>query len=316
MLDRVREACARVASQASYVRLDGDLDAFLDTLDASAVRAPRYDTEHHYLGEPEARVAYVLVLDTVNFGSGYHDHLRRRAGRDGYLEVAAALTGWFERRGPPSAAALRGLDAPAVAEVLGQDLEDPARAELMELYAEALRELGAYVVERFGGHFDALVRAAGHSAERLAVLLAEMPLFRDVWPYHGFEVPFYKRAQIAASDLALAFEGHGYGAFHDLTRLTLFADNLVPHVLRCDGVLRYAPELARRVDAGERLPAGSPGEVEIRAVALHAVERLVVRWRARGEVVTARELDVALWNRGQGARYAATPAHRTRTTAY
>ncbi len=38
---------------------------------------------------------------------------------------------------------------------------------------------------------------------------------------------FYKRAQIVASDLALA----GVARFADLDRLTIFADNLVPHVL-------------------------------------------------------------------------------------
>ena len=55
---------------------------------------------------------------------------------------------------------------------------------------------------------------------------------------------FYKRAQIVAADLALA----GVARFRDLDRLTIFADNLVPHVLRCDGVLVYdaAPGRAHR----------------------------------------------------------------------
>ena len=52
---------------------------------------------------------------------------------------------------------------------------------------------------------------------------------------------FWKRAQITANDLALA----GVAEFPDLDRLTIFADNLVPHVLRVDGVLRY-DDLARR----------------------------------------------------------------------
>jgi len=316
MLERVREACARVAERATFVRPDGDLEAYVAGFDVAELHRPRYDTEHHYLGEPEARVAYVLVLDAVNFGSGYFPRLRTVDGRSGYRLVASALTRWFEAEGPPPPEALRGLDAPAVAALLGQDLDDPTRAELMELYGEALRELGAYVGERFGGHYDALVRACGHSAERLAALLAEMPLFRDVWPYEGWEVPLYKRAQIAASDLALAFGGRGYGAFHDLAHLTMFADDLVPHVLRSDGLLRYAPELAHRVDLGELLPPGSPAEVEIRAVAVDVVERMVALLRRRGVVVTARELDVALWNRGQQARYAGRPAHRTLTTAY
>ena len=52
-----------------------------------------------------------------------------------------------------------------------------------------------------------------------------MPFFDD----RGF----YKRAQIAANDLHLA----GVVDFADIDRLTIFADNLVPHVLRLDGVL-------------------------------------------------------------------------------
>ena len=34
-------------------------------------------------------------------------------------------------------------------------------------------------------------------------------------------------------------------------RLTLFADNLVPHVLRIDGVLVFDPDLVQRIDAGD-----------------------------------------------------------------
>ena len=65
---------------------------------------------------------------------------------------------------------------------------------------------------------------------------------------------FYKRAQIVANDLALA----GVAEFDDLDRLTIFADNLVPHVLRCDGVLVYDKQLAARIDRGEQLTLGAP----------------------------------------------------------
>jgi hypothetical protein len=133
-----------------------------------------------------------------------------------------------------------------------------------------------------------------------------MPLFHDVWPYRGLEVPLFKRAQLAAGDLALAgFE------FDDLHRLTMFADNLVPHVLRVEGVLRYEPNLLARIEGEELIPPGSEEEIEIRAVALHAVELLT-------EVVplTAMQLDMWLWNEGRLPRYKAEPRHRTRTTAY
>jgi hypothetical protein len=117
---------------------------------------------------------------------------------------------------------------------------------------------------------------------------------------------FYKRAQIVPSDLALA----GVARFDDLDRLTIFADNLVPHVLRMDGVLRYHPALAARIDAGELLPPGRE-EQEIRACALHACEQLAER-----SGTPPRVLDIRLWNRGQAPEYKPTPRHRTRSVYY
>ncbi len=125
-----------------------------------------------------------------------------------------------------------------------------------------------------------------------------MPFFAD----RGF----YKRAQIVPSDLALA----GVADFDDLDRLTIFADNLVPHVLRLDGVLVYDPALAATIDAGELLAPGQR-EREIRGCAVHACEEL-----ARRLEVAPRTLDAWLWNRGQGERYKARPRHRTRTVFY
>ena len=100
---------------------------------------------------------------------------------------------------------------------------------------------------------------------------------------------FYKRAQILASDLALA----GVAEFTDLDRLTIFADNLVPHVLRCDGVLVYDEQLAAHIDRGERLTLGG-AEREIRACALHACELISQRTG-----VPSRKVDTWLWTRGQ-----------------
>jgi hypothetical protein len=82
-------------------------------------------------------------------------------------------------------------------------------------------------------------------------------------------------------------------------------------VLRLDGVLVYAPELAAAVDAGRLLPAGSAMEREIRACAVHACELL-----ADAHGVAPRTLDNWLWNRGERPPYSERPAHRTRTVQY
>jgi hypothetical protein len=313
MFAEIREACAAVAERAAFVRLEPTvLDAYAESLDLSTLTTPRYDTAHHYSGDPEAVLAFNVTLDAVNFGSGYFPHLKKRPGMSGYFTVASSLKDYFETHGPLSATELCALTPPQVAAIFGQDLADPVRAELMRHFTEALHQLGSYLSERFGGSFVRLIEAAGGSAERLAGILAAMPYFQDVTYYGALAVPLYKRAQITPSDLALAFDAQGWGAFHDLGALTIFADNLVPHVLRVDGVLRYAPELERRIDAGELIPAGTPEEVEIRAVALHAVERLSERLPG----VSARQLDVYLWNRGQEEAYKAAPRHRTRTVFY
>jgi hypothetical protein len=288
LLDEVRRSCAEIAASARSVRIE------LDRLgDVKPGPPPVLDPDAHYLeGSREDVIAYLVTLDAINFGSGWFPTLRKRDGRSGYFTVAWALADHFRERGPWSNAELRKLDGPAVAAVLGQEPDH----ELMALYAQGLRDLGAFLGERGAAQ---LVDGCGGLAERLAQELATgMPLFDD----RGF----YKRAQITPNDLALA----GVAEFTDLDRLTIFADNLVPHVLRVDGVLSYSPELAARIDAEERLPPGGE-EREIRACALHACEQIA------GELgVPPAKLDTWLWNRGQEARYKAVPRHRTRTVFY
>ena len=288
LLDNVRTSCAEIAANARWVRID------LDRLGAvGETPPPELDPDRHYLeGGREDVAAYMLTLDSINFGSGWFPTLRKRPSCSGYFTVAWSLADRWRERGPWSPPELRHLDAAAVAAVLGQD---PAH-ELMALYAQALRDLGLFLEDRTA--LD-VVAEAGGSAERLAESLAAgMPFFDD----QGF----WKRAQITPSDLALA----GVAEFDDLDRLTIFADNLVPHVLRVDGVLRYDERLAARIDAGELLPPGEE-EREIRGCALHACELIAERTGT-----PPRVLDMWLWNRGQAARYKAIPRHRTRTVFY
>ena len=288
MCDDVRRHCATVAAAARWVEID--LDA-LGRIEPGP--PPELDRERHYLeGSQEDVATYMLTLDAINFGSGWFPTLRKRPGSSGYYTVAWALADRFRERGPWTNAELRALDQATVAEMLGQDPEH----ELMGLYAEALRDLGAFLGDRTA--LDA-VDAAGGSSERLATALAGGMRFFD-------DRGFYKRAQIVPNDLALA----GVAQFGDLDSLTIFADNLVPHVLRVDGVLRYQPELAARIDAGDLLPPGEE-EAEIRACAVHACELIAARLG-----VPPRVLDTWLWDRGQEPRYKARPRHRTRTVYY
>ncbi len=163
--------------------------------------------------------------------------------------------------------------------------------------------------DQHGGSFEAIARdAGGGSLAGLAAHLAGWPTWHDVSTHDGEPVPFWKRAQLAAADLHL----QGLAPGDDVAALTLFADNLVPHVLRLDGVLAFEPELVARIEAGELIEHDSAEEVEIRACAVTAVERLV---QAHG-ATTATAVDYTLWLRGGEPRYKAVPRHRARTTAY
>jgi hypothetical protein len=288
LLDEVRTRCAEIAARARWVHID------VDRLGAiGEAPPPQLDADRHYLeGSAEDVAAYMLTLDAINFGSGWFPTLRKRPGSSGYFTVAWALADHWRERGPWSPAELRSLDAATVATVLGQE---PGH-ELMALYAQALRDLGTFLGDR--APLEAVAEAGG-SAERLAeTLAAGMPFFDDSG--------FWKRAQIASNDLALA----GVAEFDDLDRLTIFADNLVPHVLRVDGVLRYDERLAAHIDSGELLRPGEE-EREIRACAVHACELIAERTDT-----PPRVLDMWLWQRGQEPRYKAIPRHRTRTVFY
>ena len=318
LFQRVRDASRQVAERAEYVRIDHErLAAYAGTLPLAQATAPDLDPASHYLGQGEGTLAFIVTLDTINFGSGYFPHLRKRPGMSGYFTVATALAEHFRAHGPIPAARLMELTTEDWSALYGQaGLDGPVR-ELMGLFAAALNDLGRYLLARFAGSFAALVEAAGGSAEQLARLLVEMRFFDDVATYRGMPVPFYKRAQLTAADLALACDGQGWGAFADLDSLTIFADNLVPHVLRVDGVLHYDPGLAARIDREEVIPAGAPEEVEIRARAVHAVDLLVGELRRVGQRVNAMGLGYLLWNRGQAPYYKRVrPRHRTRTVYY
>jgi hypothetical protein len=288
LCDEVRASCAEIAESARAVAIDLDRVGAIES-----GPPPRLDPERHFLeGSADDVALFTLTLDAINFGSGWFPTLRKRPGCSGYNTVAWALADRFRAAGPWSPEELAALDAETVADVLGQEHGH----ELMALYAEALRQLGAFLGGRTA--LD-VVAAAGRSAEELAAQLAAgMPLFDDPG--------FYKRAQIVPADLALA----GVAEFTDLDRLTIFADNLVPHVLRVDGVLRYSDELAATIEGGELLAPGD-AEREIRACAVVACEAIAAELG-----VAPRTLDNWLWNRGQQPRYKAIPRHRTRTTAY
>jgi hypothetical protein len=298
-MDQLRAACATVAARARSVRIDEQaIPQYAASLPLDGAQKPEIRAD---------AAAFWLTLDAINFGSGWFPTLRKRPGCSGYDTIAAGITRRFESHGPWSAVELARIDRGEIAAATGQAPDH----ELMALFAASLNDLGTHLEAEHSGGFTAIIDAADGSAVKLAQTLGSWDCFADTSTYDELKVPFLKRAQIAAADVARS----GAATFGDLDQLTMFADNLVPHVLRLDGILTFDAELVARIDQGELIEHGSPEEVEIRACALHAVELIV----AERPGTTAARVDQLLWNRARsprGARYKAAPRHRSRCTAY
>jgi len=315
----VRMACAWVIEQARHVRICTEqISLYAERISSYFPYENLWHSAgwHFCSNNDEALAAYVLTLDSINFGSGYFAALEKRTDMSGYATIASWLTDRFQER-PLTAHDLKNMSAKLCADIFHQDIANPDMLELMERFAKAMSETGRQILEHYDGKFLNLVTSADHSAVRIAAELAKFPQYADVAQYHGFAVPLYKRAQIAAADIYLAFEGQRAGALSDLEKLTIFADNAVPHVLRMEGVLEYSDELSARIDAEELLEAGSEEEVELRAAAIHAGDLIVKALHGLGQHgVMAMHLDHYIWDHSHRPEYQSKPRHRTQTVYY
>jgi hypothetical protein len=320
----VLTGAARALREASLVRLA--LDA-LERLAARWADAPWPENtafaEMHYSDGTERTLNWLLLLDALNFCFwAFPTEPRwrvewRGVTLDGYNALAASLSRAMDEGLPLyDAAYLAGLDEETLANILHPALDAAPIPLLAERLANAC-EVGRVLLERYDGQFANALQAAGRDAVSLALLLArDFSSFADVAIWNGQPVPFLKRAQICVADTYTAFAGHGLGALTGLDQLTAFADYKLPQLLRYQGVMVYAPELAAQVDGYQEIAAGSAPEVEIRAATVWAVELLRRALAERGVMRSASEIDYRLWSESQTPTPDMRPYHRTRTTSY
>ena len=321
MMFEVLETTRIVSEKSRQARIDKEaVAAFALKWVSEDFQVPAWDRFHHYQGGPEETVFYFLVLDTLNFcfwpppGKARWEIEYQSKRFSGYYALALSLKRAMEEGVPlMDADYLAGLSPDELAGILA----GKGDLQLPEKRLEALHELGHLLIQGYDGRAHNLVASAGGSAVKLAGLLADnLSSFRDRTPYNGEMVFFYKRAQIFAADLYGVFEGKGFGAFRDMDQLTAFADYKLPQVLRQEGILCYDRTLARKVDQGIPIEAGSPEEVEIRANTLWAVEWIRQELERAGKDLRSFEIDWALWNMGQQDAFRKRPYHRTVTIFY
>lgn len=281
---------------------------------------PSWDDRYHWSDGTVNTATAILVLDAWNFcfwpepGEAKWTIEYQGETLNGYRALAASVKRAIEE-------GHRLFDPRALKKLKKKDLRHIFRGQgeipMLEERLRNAHEVARVLLEKWDGDFANMLRAAEGSAVTLAEMVTEnFPCFDDVAIYYGREVKFHKRAQILVVDLMGALPDEELVKFHDLHRLSAFADYKIPQVLEAHGVLRYSPELVALVERQEKLPPGDPQEVEIRAAMVWAVELLRRELEGRGQAVTPFELDWLLWNLGQEPVQNERPYHRTRTIFY
>lgn len=316
LVQQVRDDATWVMSQARDVFVNADrVDGYARNLVAqNPVLVTALDSENHFVNSADKvkTAAYVLALDSINFGSGAF-HIAQRDGIDlEYHVVAQGLKRAFENGALGSTPTWVQMTAAQCHAMFGIAAgKHEALDNLMAQFANHLQRSAALVERDFGSVAKMLEQYRGQGIALLDKL-AQWPHFKDVVEYEGRSVAIYKRAQIFLADLELAIAPQG-AYFGGLDQLTCFADNMVPHVLRADGVLRYSDALAQRIDAGVMIAAGSTEETELRCAAIHVVELMR---QSLSAAYTSVNLDHMLWHRGYLPGFTDLRPHRTLSIWY
>jgi len=310
----VLKTTAYVVQHARSVKINpAAVERAADALAEKRVEPPAWNYEYHFFDATPRTVNYLFLLDALNFcfwGKPRWKIEYHGKKLDGYWALAASLKRAAEE--DPHI-----VDADFMARISPQELAGILHGTgAIPLFTERwrnMRELGTVLKNLWAGQAARLVECAERDAARLAQLIAEnLSSFDDITIYDNREVRFFKRAQILVADLWGAFGGKDWGEFENVEHLTAFADYKLPQILRAWGILKYAPTLARKVDAQIELAAGSPEEMEIRAATLWAVEFLRQVLAARGCNLWSIQVDWILWNASQSENLAKVHPERSR----
>ncbi|WOL12642.1 UPF0553 protein-like [Canna indica] len=306
-MEEVRTTAAWVASRATHVKVDPlEIENVVNSIQGLVPKV-EWDFEGiHYFDDGPLTVQYLFVLDAINFCFWPDQELS-------YDHLAHGLKSALQKdKCALDADRLQSYTGPQLHELLNWPRPLPLEEERIRL----LHEVGLELERNFGGEAANLVKASGKSAANLVTLVTRhFPGFRDHSVYKGHQIFLYKRAQIFAADVWGAFKGQGYGEFYDIKSITIFADYIVPAVLRQLGVLKYSSSLSSSVDTKAEICSGSEEEIELRACTIHAVEKMRDIIQSKfGKQVLSVEMDLWLWSRG--VQNSALPHHRTLSIYY
>lgn len=255
-------------------------------------------------------IPYFIAMDSINFQfwdvAETGEFLRyRREGLVGALAMQQAFLEAWEAQADELAHLSGAGRTRAVIEALGQHIaaegvsrffgDIPAAAARTGILLEVLGDAGR-LIEVSAKLYVALVLRGRLGWEEAELLARTFPL--------AYGDRYLKKAQLTLMFIAGQWRGRDCGL-----EVTAAADYQLPKILRAMGILRYAPELAARVDGQQLIDAESREERAIRAATVLACDMLAAHLRC-----SVPEVDFWLWvnrNQARGAKF-----HLTRTTAY
>ncbi len=323
-----------MAEHSESVKIDdAALATFAATLKDIVVKAP---PQFPLQFTERSRINFEAVRALLEFGSGFRLVLRQFVGRGAHETMTTGLFSLFITYGDITAATMVGLSlfevstlfsiplsveedvGGSLAGVMTQYVDSPVKALAVYIH-RVLADCGRILQARNCADFFELIvkelkpsAAEPIEADRLIEMLVGIfPAFNDVGQHKGKPVHVFKKAQLLCANLNQAFESGGISfGVSKVDQLTVFADNVIPCVLRAEGVLVLSENLAERIDSGKVLAVGDE-EIELRLAAVEACERL-----AQLSGLTTRALDFYLWELGKEPKYRGLNRHYTQTTVF
>ncbi len=212
---------------------------------------------------------------------------------------------------------LAQLTRPQMERIFAANIEIPMLDEKMEIW----RQVGTVLGAKYDGRFHNFVKSCppriyDNGAGLIDRLVNEFPRFKDVSPYHGDTIKFYKLPQLGIWFVYSALRSSGQFPLEDVHKMTAFADYIVPVALRILGIVSYSPELEHAIKTYQTIPRDSPQEVEIRAHCIYATALLceeVNKLRSKEQQVIIPQIDARLWTHYHTTEW---PHHLTRTIMY
>ncbi|KAH0317250.1 hypothetical protein KCU71_g5526, partial [Aureobasidium melanogenum] len=273
-------------------------------------------SEHdlHPKAKDEATLNFIFIMDLLNFSFWSEKPENERYAVEyrgktwtGYWSLVACLQRALE-------------EDEKFAYIFRSSTEE--EIPLLHERIQCLREAGQVLEDKFDGSVANLVKAANNSAGKLVNLLAHhFTCFRDESIFEKRTVRIMKRPQILVADIWAAFNEEGYGEFHDIDSITMFADYRVPQILHTLGCLTYSPPLDSTIRTQQSIAHDSSYEVQLRGCSIWTVEmiRREITRNNPGAKVNAILIDFFLYDLAKEKEKAGEPAiphHRTRSIWY